>query len=600
VVSGSRREFLAWSSRLGAAALVGRSALGGCTGNEDGASGRPRQVRRNEHLELTIDSLPTVSNPFDPSQLDVWGEFTDPRGVTHRVPAFYFQGYTRSLVDGQQRLQPAREPVWKLRFAPTRTGIWTSRWSARTASEHVIAGPSERFVVSGGPGKGFLRRSVHDPRYLVHDDGSPYFAIGENVSWYGAPRTFDYDRWFTRLREHGANYARLWMPSWAFALEAPGSPLGDYTTRLDRAWELDYVFDLAQQSGISLMLCLQNHGPFSLAFNSEWAQNPYNAANGGPLTQPQEFFTNPTARELFKRRLRYCVARWGYAPQLLAWELWNEVDLTGGYDPVVVTAWHREMADYLRALDPNRHLVTTSMSFYPALARSPEVGELWNSAGVDLTQIHRYTTIANGIALGERDVSADLPELVDLMLTRHGLPTIVGEYGVNAENAEVTRALDPNGIALHDALWSTALAGAFGAAMSWWWDSYIDVSPEIFYPKFRALARFLDGVRWDRENFVATTAAASAPGTNLAVHGLDGVNARLIWIKNAAHQWHHADPSVIDAAFCDLGSDGRSWRGHWWNTATGAVIGEVLVGPNQESPIAVPRFAGDVALRLSA
>jgi hypothetical protein len=35
------------------------------------------------------------------------------------------------------------------------------------------------------------------------------------------------------------------MPSWAFALEAPGSPLGNYAKRLDRARQLDYVFDLA-------------------------------------------------------------------------------------------------------------------------------------------------------------------------------------------------------------------------------------------------------------------------------------------------------------------------------------------------------------------
>jgi hypothetical protein len=594
------------SAGVGAAAMLPAPRRGFAL-RPGAASDRARITHAGPHarFERVIGPLPAVVNPFDPDVIDVWGNFTRPDGTLVRVPAFFFQDFARRVVNGRERLEPNGSPEWRVRFTPTRPGRWQWFWSARTPAG-VLRSEPEAFVVTDRPAAGetglsaagFVRRSERDLRYLVHDDGTPYFAIGENVAWYGDGRTLDYDRWFARLAEQSANFARLWMPYWAFALEAPATPLGDYTSRLDRAWQLDHVFDLAQSSGLMLMLCLQNHGPFSLAFNSEWAQNPYNAANGGPLTQPREFFTDPTALALFRRRLRYCVARWGYAPQLLAWELWNEVDLTDGYDQNVVAAWHRDMATYLRSLDPNRHLVTTSLALYPSVLESPSFGEIWNTAGLDLTQIHRYTTLGANLPVGDTDVSRDLGHLVTEMLDRHGAPTIVGEYGVNSAGPAETAALDPDGIALHDALWSSALSGAFGTAMTWWWDSYVDERPDVFYPMFGAVARFVADVPWDQERFAATSATAAAPGRDLVVYGLDGVNVRLLWIKNDDHQWNHPDSNPVNGAICDLGRGTHHWNGQWWDTTTGTVVGVVGIRPGK-GRITVPPFTGDVALRLT-
>src|SRR5581483_11424822 len=153
--------------------------------------------------------------------------------------------------------------------------------------------------------------------------------------------TFAYDDWLGKLAAQHATYARLWMANWGFGIE--WDALGSY--RLDRAWQLDEVLS---RSPLELMLCLQPHGDLSTAFNSNWAQNPYNQANGGPLESPQQFFTQPDAKRLFKQRLRYIVGRYGAYPQLLAWELFNEVDLTLEMDPLVLSMWHQEMAQYLR------------------------------------------------------------------------------------------------------------------------------------------------------------------------------------------------------------------------------------------------------------
>ena len=144
------------------------------------------------------------------------------------------------------------------------------------------------------------------------------------------------------------------------------------------------MLEAAEAHGIYVMLTIQNHGPFSLEENTQWADNPYNAENGGPLNHPLEFFTDDTARELFRQRLRYVVARWGWSTHLLAWELWNEINLVANaLDPDVV-AWHQEMARELLALDPYDHMVSTSVSL------GSEQSPLWALPEIAFTQSHTY------------------------------------------------------------------------------------------------------------------------------------------------------------------------------------------------------------------
>ncbi len=40
----------------------------------------------------------------------------------------------------------------------------------------------------------------------------------------------------------------------------------------------------------------------------------------------ERHFTDPQARKYQQRIFRYIVARWGYSPNILSWELFNEID----------------------------------------------------------------------------------------------------------------------------------------------------------------------------------------------------------------------------------------------------------------------------------
>ncbi len=584
----------------------------GCgAASSSNGGGSPIDLGAWQKLERVLDLPMLAANPYDPSQADVWGELRTPTGDIVRVPAFVTRDYTRAIVDGREALTPASDLRWVVRFTPTEPGHFEWRFVAHQVTangendDHTSDWSSVEVGAPAVEEHGFLRVSERDPRYLRHDDGAPYFAIGENLCWYDGRGTFAYDDWLEKLASEGATYARLWMPSWAFALEwterAPdgsvsASSLGDYTSRLDRAWQLDHVFEKARGLGIALLLSIQNHGAFSLTTNSEWDGNPYNAANGGPLDAPAQFFTDPTARALFERRLRYLVARYGYATNLLAWELWNEVDLADSPGAADLVDWHQSMARAIQDLDPARRPITTSLSGTPALLDlflgTALFRDLWLLPEIAFTQVHLYSVV--GLPL---DFSHALPLLAEHM-GRYGKATLAGEAGVDFRGPAETLAADPENVGVHDMLWSGALSGAFGTGMTWWWDNVVDPTDAYFH--FGALATFVDGIAFDEEQFALGGATAVAPSTTVTALALRGRQNVLVWVKNDAHQWYRPDPSSITGATLHVLVEGSgAWHARWLDTYTGAEISrstERTRGGAIDLP--VPTFSRDLALRL--
>jgi hypothetical protein len=541
------------------------------------AADPPASVAEWSRFEASYVPSTTPANPFDPGEIDVRAEFVSPGGTTVEAIGFWFQDYTRALVANRERLTPAGSPSFRVRFTPTRPGRWRWRWVVR-AGGTTTPSPYAELRVTPVQARGFLRVSKRDRRQLAFDDGSPYFAVGENTGWYDARGTYAYDDWFGRLSEQGANFGRIWMASWAFGLEWANTGLGDYDERLDRAWRLDRILDEAERTGIYVMISLLNHGAFSSFFNSEWDANPYNAVNGGPLASPAEFFTSVEARKLFERRLRYVVARWGYSTHVHSWELWNEVDLTDGYRSEPVAAWHARMAAVLRALDPNDHLVTTSHAF-------SEDARVLQQGGLDYTQLHFYGNLS-------LPASANLPRMVlDRTAARSAAtrrPVLVGEIGVDSRGPDETRAVDPQGIGVHDGLWAGVFSGGIGTGMTWWWDNLIAVEPERYYPMFGSVARFIDGIRWDREHFRPAGANVTSDRP-VTAYGLRGKTRLLLWIKDDAFQWNHHDAVEIADAVVRVD---RRWCGQWYDPWTGTWLDRVKL----DGPIAVPAFTRDIAL----
>jgi hypothetical protein len=558
----------------------------------------PSHASTWERFEVLGFAWHGAANPYDPAAVDLRGEFEAPDGERFEMPGFVTKEYARELVGGFEKRRATSAAHWRVRFTPIRPGTWRWRWLLSTPAGDDATPWQELEVDPPAPGRhGFLRVSALDSRYLRFDDGTPFFALGENLAWYDGRGTFAYDDWFAKLSREGVNYVRLWMPSWAFGIEwlrregdAVVSSLGDYEDRLDRAWQLDRVLEAAEAHGIYVMLTIQNHGPFSLDANTQWADNPYNVENGGLLDHPLGFFSDEAARELFRRRLRYVVARWGSSTHLLAWELWNEVNLVANaFDPAVV-AWHQEMARELLALDPHDHLISTSVSL------GAEQSPLWDLPEIAFTQTHTYNwplLMDTATLLATLSARARVP----------GKPTLIAETGADFRGPAETLATDPNHIGFHDGLWVGVMAETFGTGMSWWWDNVID--PQDLYGHFGAVARFVEGVAFDEQGFVAARPTVTAPARDLTAWALVGPSVVLVWIKNLDHQFFPAeasegDPLPVDGALLTLAGLGDgSWRARWLDAYTGAELAAVgLVVEAGAAALPVPSFVGDVALRL--
>jgi hypothetical protein len=554
------------------------------------------EVGRFELLELEIQTVITASNPFNPEELDIRVAFTSPSGKTAEVGAFWYQGF-----DPAGKF-PKGEPGWRARFSPTEAGAWTA--IARIPARGLQSEPvTFRTVPTDNPG--FVRVHPDNPRYLAFDNGELFFPIGLNMAWWsGAGDALtDYRKWMDPFAANGGNAIRVWMAEWSFGIEWKNAPLGDYSSRLRRAWLLDQIFAMAEERDVYVLLVLLNCADFNNWQTNGWNGNPYNAALGGPLERPEQFATDPTARAFLQRRLNYIVNRWGYSPHLLAWEWWNEVNLTPISDEALIP-WLQEMTAYLRERDVNRHLVTNSFAI-------SDTSPIWAMPEMEIIQKHEYALQENTPHkdLAER-AAADLGTLVGIAPPK---PALLGEFGYGDEG--YGNDVDRTGIHLHNGIWATTFVGYAGSGMYWFWDVYVEAYRAWHH--FRGLQRFLVDVDLSRyQPFSQLEISGPAGELGQAVGlGLRGDEDVLIWLRSDAYTvqaveaaWQAAgspatftyQPPLVEGQVLTLphmidGPYTIHWyepqRGDWLEPAEATAQGDRLTIP-------IPDFRRDLAARI--
>ena len=199
---------------------------------------------------------------------------------------------------------------------------------------------------------------------------------------------------------------------------------------LDSAWQLDHVLAKAERRGIFVMLCLDYHGIFEIkpdywGGNNFWTRHPYNATNGGPCQVQNDFFTNAEARKLYEKRLRYLVARWSAFPSILAWEFFNEIDNEYAYlKHADVVSWHRDMGRRLRAVDPYRHLISSSFT------GGSERPDLYALPEMDFSQVPFLQRAAPGAGDGpaHRTLLPEISQALFRQRIRHRLARMEAGY----------------------------------------------------------------------------------------------------------------------------------------------------------------------------
>ena len=451
-------------------------------------------------------SIPyTYINPYDPDTILIYGVFTGPDNSSDTVHAFYYEDYTFQKHNGYE-LATHNSPYdgWRIRFTPTKTGTWSFKIRAFDANGQLsmpFMNVSYSFSCNSiSNGKGFISKA--NSRFLkrdVVDNGQrknhSFFPVGPNIAWYsckydaqGNPifkyskGIYSYEMYIDSL-DGNANYMRVFLNRFQFlSLYGPEYDLDttqtivyfDSTINQKDSAELDYIITYALQHGVNIIPCLLNCGAFNDPDNdhpydsTNWQHNPFNNI----MSASCDIFTNPSAIRISKNLIRYIISRWGYATNIVCWELWNEVGNMFDYEECGhnldqdAKDWHDEMAAYITSIDPFNHFITTSTG-------DIDVNPIIYSIAfdnLDLVQQHKYANIQKAKSreqlsylLYQRAINA---QTTDYPL----LPFFMGEFGFGGQTVHSYHKKDPHGIDLHNSLWSSFFSASIGPASFWFWN----------------------------------------------------------------------------------------------------------------------------------
>jgi hypothetical protein len=512
-------------------------------------------------LFATITMAVNYANPFDQNDVKVDLAAVSPSGKNITVPCFWKGGTTASS-------------TWEARWTPRETGTFTYRI---TCVKNGETSSSAEQVLTVNPSNldGFLHMDSTGSFYHFRfDSGKPFRGVGENFGWEGGKYTFE--NMFALLKQNGANFVRTWRGPGEFYLEQATGKAGWYQS--DTAARVDRTLNQAEQAGIYLMPTLDpvieyQTGVDGWSGQIKWQQNPYGTYKGGPCNGPLDFFNGQKARDIYKNRLRYAVARWGYSPYVAVWEFFNEVDwanITEHVPTADIAAWHNYMASYLRGIDPYNHIVTTSLSHN-------DFSDLWSLKNMDFTQRHIYGSMDQLISFQQQ-------------YAKYNKPFVSGEFSLDYRGVTQHPAAD-YGKELHLGIWRGLFMNQPIAPLTWWWDFHADQGQ---YFHFKYARDLLDKMMADTKSIVNVDAAAPA---NVEARALKSDRGLFVWLNNKNGSALNNFQVKVNGATSAQGYDWRAydnWKGTYGAPATAAAS-------NGTVTVTVPALAayGDMALWFS-
>ncbi|MBN2753526.1 MAG: DUF5060 domain-containing protein [Candidatus Goldbacteria bacterium] len=438
-------------------------------------------VKQMEMFEASLEYDITGINPYDYSKVQFKTTFKSPSSKRNEIEGFYSDDFE---FDGKAEYLSAGGS-FKARIIPKEAGEWTYRMELNIGGKPVTITAWETFTCKrSSDSRGFVRISPADTLFFEFENKEPFFAKGINMAWANQERMYeDYKYWIEKFSANGGNLIKIWMAPWSFGIET--DKLGGYSSRQKQAAMLDQVFELCREHDVYIQMCLVSHGEYSINTNSAWDDNPYNSKNDGVIDEPQEFFTSKVARQMFKNRLRYIIARWGYSRNLFAWEPFNEADLTDKFDAAAVAEWHSDIFSFIKKYDVNKHLTTASF-FDPAGGE-----DVWKLESIDFVQTHIYSL---------KDAAVEIFDASRIKTEKYNKPHIVGGFGPAAVLEGMTDSVkDEKGIQLHTGIWGGALSLSAGWPMIWRWDVYVDKFG--LWDIYKPLSDFLRGINWARGDY---------------------------------------------------------------------------------------------------
>lgn len=532
-------------------------------------------VGQYECLEITFQTDAVFANPFDVDEIDIQAVFTTPSGTEVRYPAFY----ERAQRDLSQDFIPERDQydydydydTKRFNFVPEEGDNWCVRFSWNEVGtyafriEIVLNGVKSicdggTFSVIPSDDKGVIARSATNPQYLAYrDSGEQFIAIGMNnaQNW----DTFGYTRVMKAIAENGGNFARIWTGTdlGYSSLTIENWNYGPNMYNLDMAEAFDRVTRVAKAEGVKLEVCFESFSSVNTsATNYGQFDNYsiYNTKNGGYIDVASDFWQDEGCRKDYMNRVRYLMARCMWDPNIVLWELFNEINGTYDMDEKSVQTdaadWCSDMRDYILSIDPYDRLVGVSFHNGDKLDSWKTFAE---NCHLDFLQGHHYDA---------QDVAATM-NLISVKGLKYNDMVLIGEFGSMDDN----RAKDPDWEYVHIGLWSGIHTGSACTPMYWFhqelvasgYQSYMKPL-EKYIAAFDFMSEPLDTAKITRSDNVKTVGLTNKSGT-----------AAILYVYNARYLWaaQNIDPAR-NASVTLRGIKADRVQIDVWDTFTGEIV----------------------------
>jgi len=393
------------------------------------------------------------------------------------------------------------------------------------------------------------------------------FITGPNDYWLGSMR-FRLEgketAWLgdLSLKEAGGGPELLWEAD-------VNRPARGFYNPVD-CFMLDELVSAAEQRGIYLQLCLLTRDLYIEALKDP--------------DSPEYEEAVADAKKLF----RYAVARWGYSTCVAAWEYWNEMNPNLPTD-----RFYSELGRFLEETDLYGHLRTTSTwGPSPRDCHHPKL---------DLADTHFYLRPTDSNRLTD-EVEAIQDRTRWLREQAPNKPAHLGEFGLADDQWRITDEMkqSPELVDAHNALWASALSGASGTALFWWWER---LDERKVYPLYRPVSAFVADVPWTSGEL--RPAALGPEDPRLRVVGSQARDRAWLWLFHRAASWKRTvTEKRPPTELSDVGLELRempegTYRVEWWDTRTGEVLKtDPIESRGRVLRLIAPAFTRDLAVKI--
>ena len=430
--------------------------------------------------------------------------------------------------------------------------------------------------------------SLEEGDHYFSVDGQQSFLFSRNVAGYEPAQ---YYQLLDFASKGGSRFVRIQLDSLGMGYSSTGE--------VDEAWATKWeaIFEDAASNGIDVMPV------FGVWYDwndgngySTWKANPLNQINGGPTDSAGDLFTsNSPTQELWLRWMKTLVQRWQGQKNIIAWEVFSEVNMTPGTTEPEAIHFVDSAAAIIREADSFHRPVTAS------LADFGDWSSFYRSDSIDFIDIHPYPVS------GRLDTT--IITEVRSLLAKYRKPVLIGESGLSFQTPDTNPATlttaDRAAIGIGHAIWAAVVSGAMNGRALWWEDGVAIYFPALNIPFLQKYANadlpassFVRGV--DFSDFQPLT-STSDPGVLGAAVG----NEKMVlgWYRDATSEppdWTLQPIISNQTVTLTVPGTATNWQVDFYDTKTGTdiVSSSKVVRKGDKVTIALPDFRDDTAFKM--